>query len=283
MMPCVPVFDPRDQQALLAELLARVPGFAAAWKPGAGEPSWALLSVYARYLEILGEGINRLPERSLLSFLDTFGNSLLTAQSSRAPLVFKLLDTSPRDVELPAKSVVAAKLPPPPPSLLDPDPQDARPAAPLFYTAQTVMLTRAKLQALYSIDPGTDHYTDHIGDVRTGFVALASRDPVPHILYVGHDRVFALAGTAEVVLSFAMAGATRTLERKVVLVWEYLSQDGWLPLAVAEDTTARFTVDGKIRLTKGCGPDAKEDVVDGRKSYWIRARVSADPPRANVD
>ena len=55
MMPRAPVFDPRDQQALLAELLARVPGFAAAWKPSAGEPGWALLSVYARYLEILGE------------------------------------------------------------------------------------------------------------------------------------------------------------------------------------------------------------------------------------
>src|SRR5262249_20884869 len=162
---------------------ARVPGFAAAWRPGAREPGWALLGVYARYLEILGEGINRLPERSLLSFLDTFGNSLLTAQSSRAPLVFKLLDNSPRDVELPAKSVVAAKLPPPPPSLLDPDPKP--PPAPLFYTTQTVMLTRAKLLALYSIDPGSDRYTDHIGDVRTGFVALASRHPVPHILYVG--------------------------------------------------------------------------------------------------
>lgn len=49
-----------------------------------------------------------------------------------------------------------------------------------------------------------------------------------------------------------------------------------------EDSTARFTRDGSIVLRKDCGPDAKEDKLFGRTSYWLRARVEHRPPRAVV-
>ena len=60
---------------------------------------------------------NRTPERTELAFLETLGNALLPGQPARVPLVFDLLENSPQDVFLPARSQVAAKLPPPPTSV----------------------------------------------------------------------------------------------------------------------------------------------------------------------
>lgn len=272
-----PVYDGRDQRLLLAELLARMPGFAPDWRLREGDAGRALLAAYARYLEIMGEGLDRLPERTLLAFLDLYANSLLPAQSSRVPLVFSLLPTSPSDVVLPARTTVAAKLPPAPASPLA-RAIAAEPApAPLFYTTQTVSIARAALAAVRSVDPGADCFTDCSAGLSSGFTAFDDRVRVPHVLHFGHDSLFALKGTSEVVLAFAFSEAARP-ERLLVLDWEYLSADGWLPLQVAEDETARLTQEGRITLLKGCGPDAKPGEVNGRTTFWIRASVSLAQP-----
>lgn len=279
--PLAPLFDGRDKEALLAELVSRLPGFTPEWRVGTGEAGWALLAVLARDLEILADGLNRLPERSLLAFLDLFGNALITAQSSRVPLVFSLLPTSPSDVELPARSSVAARLPPPAPSF--PAAADVASVAevPLFYTTQTVSLARAQWVAVRSIDPEADRYTDVSAHLQSGFTAFDDRTPVAHLLYLGHDKLFALTGSAEVVLAIAFSEPARP-ERTLVLVWEYLSQDGWLPLQVVEDLTERLTTEGRITLTKCCGPDSKPDAVNGRISCWIRARIDLARPFVNI-
>lgn len=279
--PRAPLFDGRNKAALLAELVGRLPGFTPEWRVGTGEAGWALLAVYARYLEILADGVNRLPERSLLAFLDLFGDSLITAQSSRVPLVFTLLPTSPSDVELPARSSVAAKLPPPAPSFLASGAAAPSSGAPLFYTTQTVSLARAQLVAVRSIEPASDCYTDVSANLRSGFVAFDERTPVAHVLYLGHDKLFALTGTAEVVLAVAFSEAARP-ERTLVLDWEYLSHDGWLPLQVTDDTTERLTKEGRITLAKSWGPDSKQDALNGRVSYWIRARLNLARPFVNI-
>jgi hypothetical protein len=278
--PAWPVLDDRDRAALLAELLERLPGFLPEWRPGAGDPGRALLAAYARYLEILGEGLNRLPERSLLAFLDLFGTSLTTAQSARVPLVFTLLPTSPGDVQLPAQTSVAASLPPPAPSLLAQD-ADAAPPPPAFYTMQPVSLGRAPLVALRSVDPAADCMTDGSDGLQAGFTAFDDRTPVGHALHLGHATLFKLTGTAEIVLSVAFAEAARP-GRLLVAAWDYLSADGWLPLQVTVDGTRRFTTDGEITLSKCCGPDSKEGVVNGVTSCWIRATLDTAQPFADI-
>jgi uncharacterized phage protein gp47/JayE len=276
------MLDARDQNALLAQLLGDVPGFVTDWRPQPLEAGAALLNVYARYLEILGEGLNQLPARSLLSFLETFGTSLLPAQSARVPLTFQLLPNSPNEVVLPAQSTVAAKLPPPPPSVLGTASTADANSAPLFFTTETVSLSGANLTALYSIDPNNDLFTDHSATVVSGFTAFDNQTQVPHVLYLGHDKYFALAGSAEIVLSFTMEGSALAQGRKLILAWDYLSADGWLPLTITNDTTARFTQDGQVTLHKEIGPDSKQDSIGGQQSFWIRARVSSDPPRTTI-
>ncbi|MCY7353868.1 MAG: putative baseplate assembly protein [Lysobacter sp.] len=278
-----PLLDPRTREAVLTALRARAPGYLPEWvDPESIDAGQGFLSTLAYLRHVLGDALNRAPGRAKLAFLETLGHTLLPGQPARVPLVFTLLETAPQDVVLPARSQVAAQLPPPPASLeADSGATTRTPDAPRYFTTRTVMLTRAKLAALYSSDPRIDAYVDHAARITQGFVAFDGLQTSPHELYLGHDEFYALAGMAEISLSFDMAGAEYA-DRRMALEWEYLSKDGWLALSVEEDSTARLTRDGRIRLRKNCGPDGKRGKVMGRESYWIRARVGARPPAARV-
>jgi hypothetical protein len=271
-------------------LAANRAGYTPEWRAalGEGDPGEALLAILARQLEIQADSLNAMPLRMQLEYLEQLGASLLPAQSARAPLVFKLLDSATGDATVPAGSRVAAVLPPPAPSL-DGDAAPAPAAKPEFFTEQEITAMRGKLAALYSIDPQDDVYADHSAYRATGFSLFTGMQPVPHRIYLGHGELFKLAGAAEIVLAFDFATPGANVagvaagQRPLLLDWEYLSIDGWLPLTLVEDRTQRFTRDGKITLAKFHGPDAKEAAVGGRTSFWIRATVSDRVPRARID
>ena len=274
------------RDALAANRVGYTPEWSAAL--GQGDAGEAFLTILARQLEIQAAGLNAMPLRMQLEFLEQLGASLLPAQPARAPLVFKLLDTATGDATVPAGARVAAVLPPPPPSL-DGNAAPAAAAKPEFFTEQEIMAMRGKLAVVYSIDPDDDVYADHSADSTGGFSIFTAMQAIPHRIYLGHDQLFKLAGAAEIVLAFdfvapgADGTAAAAQQRPILLDWEYLSTDGWLPLTLVDDHTERFTRDGKITLAKFHGPDAKEDVVAGLSSYWIRATVSDDVPSARVD
>ncbi|HSW23255.1 MAG TPA: hypothetical protein VLJ62_10850, partial [Burkholderiaceae bacterium] len=207
--------------------------------------------------------------------------------SARAPLVFKLLDSATGNATVSAGTRVAAVLPPPPPSLEAGAPTP-RPAAPEFYTEGEITAMRGTLAAIYSIDPAEDLFADHTSAAETGFAVLEALSPVPHRLYLGHPELFRLTGTAQVVLTLdfappGMAAASvEARQRPLLLDWEYLSVNGWLPLTLVEDRTERFTRDGKIVIGKFTGPDAKAGKVASREAFWIRATVASRVPSARV-
>ena len=247
----------------------------------------ALAAIIARNLDVQTQGINAMPLRMLLEFLDRIGASVLPAQSARAPLVFKLLDTATGDATVPLGTRVAAVIAPPAPSL-ERDTATSRPVSPEFYTEHEITAMRGKLAAVYSIDPHEDVYADHTGSAETGFAVFDRLNPVPHRLYLGHAELLRLTGTAQIVLTVSFAGSggadtdAKARQRPLLLDWEYLSVNGWLPLTLVEDRTERFSRDGRIVLSKLGGPDAKEDEVLGRNAHWIRATVSNRVPAARI-
>jgi hypothetical protein len=287
---CTPLVAGRTLEQLRDALAANRAGYTPEWNapPGTGDTGEALLAILARQLEIQAGGLNAMPLRLQLEHLEQLGASLLPAQSARAPLVFKLLDSATGNATVPAGTRVAAVLPPAPPSLED-DAAPPRATQPEFFTEQEITAMRGKLAALYSIDPQDDVFADHTAQYASGFTLFSAMRPVPHRIYLGHDELFKLAGSAEIVLAFdfaapgvSAAGAAATRQRPLLLDWEYLSSDGWLPLTLVDDRTERFTRDGKITLAKFHGPDAKEEVVAGRMSHWIRATVSDRVPAARI-
>jgi hypothetical protein len=285
--PRPPLLASADAQALSQAMSTNRQGYTPGWRvpAGRGDAGAAIDTIFARYLEIQGDGINAMPQRLQLAFLDALGASVLAPQPARAPLVFTLLASASGDATVPQGTRVAAVLPPPAPSLVG----DAAPvpaAAPEFYTEQEFTAMRGALAALYSIDPQADLYADHGADAATGFTVFEAMQPVPHRLYLGHGELFNFAGPARIVLGIdfanARAGNAPGARRPLLLDWEYLSSDGWQPLALVEDGTRRFTVDGKITLAKFYGPDSKTDRVAGHAGFWIRATVSSRTPHARI-
>jgi hypothetical protein len=281
-MATAPVIDGRDRARILADLLAHVPGYTPEWRPAPGTPGHAWITILARTLELEAQALDAMPDRARLALLDTFGNSLMPAQSARAPLVFTLTPSATLDVTLPSGTKLAAKLPPPPPSLAG-TPAPTPPPDPIFSVEQTITLARAQLAAVYSVDPDADTYCDHSSAAATGFTLFDAMQPVPHAIYLGHDTQLKLSGTSEIIVSFDLA-APRGLgtSRPLLIDWEYLSEDGWLPLEIVEDQTERLTADGRVTLRTTCGPDAKEETFLGHTSYWIRGTVSARLPTARI-
>ncbi len=281
-----PIIDPRTRADVLASMLRRAPGYLPGlWRAAGQSADGALMQVFARYMELLIEGLNQMPDRSLLAFLDMLGVELLPAQAARVPLVFTLMKDSPLDPLLPADSQVAAPAQLLPPSLLPKGEENvAAPQSAIFSTAQTVTLTRAGLRALYSVRPDTDEYADHLARVAEGFTLFRDLQPTEHALYLGHNRLFALAGEASVRLAFDLGASGRiAATRPINLTWEYLSKDGWLSLVMEDDGTRGLTRNGEILLRKSCGPDAKEETIAGHTSFWLRGRMTNPLPSMSGD
>ena len=262
-----------DQAAMAQSLLRRLPGYTPEWSLAPGAKGYALLEVLAHYRALLDIGAAGLPERNLLALLDTLAIPLLPAQAARVPLVFQLTPNSPVDVTVAADSQLAAIPPPPPASPLATAPA-ANPAPVLFFTEQTVTLARAKLSALYSVDPGSDTYADHSASLNSGFSVFGDMTGSEHAIYLGHDRLFKLGGREITLLLQCTLDAAPT--KPLDIHWQYLSESGWLTLQKAEeeDTTRGLTRDGQIALRLDCGPDAKKEIFHGRATYWVRGTLN---------
>jgi hypothetical protein len=275
-----PLISAQDAAAIRAALSSRRAGYVPEWSADS-DAGTALNAAFARNLEVQGAGLNAAPLRLQLEFLDSIGANVLPAQPARAPLVFTLLDNAAAEAAVPAGCRVGAVLPPPVPSL-----ETAATASPTqppeFFTEQQFTAMRGTLAALYSIDPDADTYEDHGVSGANDFRTFETTTPVPHRLYLGHGALFDLAGAADIVLAFSFGAPGLAQQRPLLLDWEYLSADGWLPLALVEDGTARFTRDGTITLRKSSGPDSKRDLVGGIENCWIRAGVSARIPAARI-
>lgn len=201
-----------EPRALVSEpgpedLILRARGYTPEWHPAPGTPGHALAQAFARYIQLLKAGLAQAPNRSFMAFLEMLGVELLPAQAGRAPLVFTLMDESPVDVTLPEKSQVAATPAQPAPSRTSAVAESA-PRQPLvFSTERTITLCRAKLNALYSVDPGRDEFADHTSGAGGPFTLFGDMRPTEHALYLGHDELFALAGDITVILAFSMASS----------------------------------------------------------------------------
>jgi uncharacterized phage protein gp47/JayE len=270
-----PVLDPRKQADVLAALTRDLPGYTPEWTPGPASPGLALMKIFARFAGILIGGVNRVPDRNQLAFLDAMGIHLLPAQAAEAPLVFTLAQTSPVDVTLPANSQVAAPPQPAVPSVATADPPQIASSQPVpFATMESISLSRAKLATLYSIDPGSDEYADHSASLTTGFTLFENMGLTEHAIYLGHDTLFAFNGSIKLLLLIGLrAGADTALS----IQWEYLASTGWVALSSApeDDTTGGLQQDGTIIVQRDCGPAAKLDTFAGQKSYWVRGRLTA--------
>jgi hypothetical protein len=263
-----------DHEEFLTDLQKRLPGYVPGWLPEDPGFSLALMRIFARYLDIFAVGLNQVPDRSRMAFLDMLGIQLLPAQAARAPLVFTLTENAPVDVTLPRGSQVAATASLKPPSSSTSKREPASPVESTFATGQTITLSRSRIAALYSIDPRSDAFADHTAQRTDGFTLFDDLGPTEHAIYLGHNQLFAIDGEDVVVmLSFSIESE---IAHPLKTQWEYLTDSGWSPLVSApeDDTTDGMRRDGLIILRRDCAPKARQDTFEGHTSYWLRGLLT---------
>ena len=144
-----PPLDPRTFQVLLNQVARRADEFAPAWQSrDRDDVGMALAAIFAHYLEILLERLNRVPERNLLAFLDLMGVGLLPPGAAQAPVVFTLSPTAGTSGSVPAGTQVATVQ------------TETQPAV-IFETEQDLTVVAAQLVAIYTIEPDQDRYANH--------------------------------------------------------------------------------------------------------------------------
>lgn len=277
-----PILDPRQEAAIVQELVQRAAGYVPGWAPIEGQPGMALAHIYARMLQALGERVNRAPDKNRLAFFDQLGVNLITAQAAVAPVVFAPISQI-GDARVPAGSQVAAQVP-------------GRDDPMVFETRNTVALVAAQLMEVVTLWPGRDSYADHSAAALGGsaFELFAGLKPVPHELYLAHGKHFALAGQARVDVQFEL---TRPSSEPLPWAWEYWDGEVWRQFKAftdgatttvasaasataigSVDGTAGLTRSGTVRLATDCA-ETKRRRINGSDSYWIRARLTEPMPR----
>lgn len=264
-----PQLDPRDAQAFVGDFLARLPGYVPGWRPAAGQPSWAVIQAYGRYLRALAERLGLAPDKNKLAFLEMMGVNLLPAQASRAPVVFSAMPQV-GDGRIPARTQIGATV-------------AGRDEPLIFETEQPIALAAAQVAEVVTLWPGKDAYADHTQAALSGqpFTLFAPLRPVPHELYLAHDTLFALSGQATVTLQVELA---RPGSQALPVVWEYWDGDVWrafkpfksvieASLNDSMDGTEGLTRSGLIRLVADCAATQKT-TIDGLEAYWLRGRVT---------
>jgi hypothetical protein len=181
-----PVLDGRTEADVIARLQELARDDLPEWRPPPeGDAGRALQHGFSRLLELALQRLNRVPDRSLLAFLETMGVSLLAPAPARAPVTFTLAPGSPATV-VPAGT------------------QTATGTGITFETEAQFTAVPAALVAAHTVDPVADRFSDQTaatGGTRVqGFAPLTGTFALPHVLWLGSDALLDAGRAVDVAL-----------------------------------------------------------------------------------
>ena len=159
----------------------------------------------------------------------------------------------------------------------------------LFETERSTGLAAAELKDVVSLWPGRDQYINHSAAFLAGapFTPFRKRElqDTPHILYLAHDTLLALAGKSQVNLTFEL---TTSGSEPLTTSWEYWDGKVWREFlsmrpgcdpaeSRALEGTLGLTRSGTMQLRTDCAETARTK-VNGIEAFWIRGRLDEPLP-----
>ena len=256
---------------VFAELESRCPAYTPELIPATGGAESALFQIFARDMQTTIQRLNKAPTKNFLAFLDMMGISLIPPQAARAPVVFKPVLRAANG-QVPAGAQLGATVP--------------NVQGPLtFETENAIAMAAANLVQVAVVLPDQDQYSDYSSSVSGGrsFTLFDSLQPIPHVLYLANNMLFAFSGTTQIQIEFELAVPGSS---SLTVAWEFWDGQVWRPFAPFDatldavpsvDGTNGFTRSGVITLQAQCGKSA-QTTVQGLKAYWIRGRLDQPLP-----
>jgi hypothetical protein len=236
-----------------------------AWNETNDRLGATLIKIFARFVEIIIERLNQVPEKNFIAFLDLLGASRLPPQPARAQLTFALADGATGDTLVPAGTQVSGTAAGGGPPVI-------------FETEHDLVVTSARLAAVFARDPVNDRYADWSAPLAHGAsqgeLVFQGKQAIEHAFYVGHETMLGRAAIEEVKLDFELdqvSAATNALP----LQWEVWDGKEGIKLD-ATDNTANLTKSGQVVLRRpALIPKLifPELIVGSSTSRWLRCRL----------
>jgi hypothetical protein len=264
-----PVIDTRSATEIIAQARGLGATYAPEWASSDGDRGMALLSIFARLMEIMISRLNRVPEKHFLGFLDTAGVYLLPPQAAIAPIrFFPTVGAKDDGVVLAGTQVATAPAP--------------GQAALTFETETGLTVCRSRLMHLFSHNPARDMYADRQSVIAANeqntdgvFAPFLGTDLIPHRLYLTQDTLFSIRQRTRLTLTFTLADMTADHME--------LFQNGirWTIEATGQDITPASVIADLAGKTIGVVFDdpllttIDTAKVGGVNGYWLRAETGA--------
>jgi hypothetical protein len=251
-----PKLDDRTYDELRNQLIDRIPTLCPRWTDfNPSDPGITVLELMAWMAEVLLYRINRVPEKSLIRFLELIGVELRPPTCARTWVVFTPAATQEDSAPfVPSGTRVSAASDGPEPVA--------------FETTDGLNLTTAKLIKILNAG---DDITDNVAPADERGTSILDHPDDRHILYVGDSRLGdCQRGT---VLHLAI-GLDSPMSGPVHVEWEVKDGDTWIPLLPLTDETFGLRQSGEVRFVAE-RPFAEAEVAQ-IKSHWLRLRLIGD-------
>ncbi|MBD2503801.1 putative baseplate assembly protein [Anabaena azotica] len=234
----------------------------------------ALISIFARYAEIIIQRLNKAPEKNLLAFLKLLGASQLPPQPARVPLTFFLTKGSLTDAIVQAGTQVAK-----PPNKGEQDPV-------IFETERELVVTAGELASLFVVAPQQDTWSDRRNwltpnHATIGFVFRGDR-PIEHSFYLACEDLFTLPVTKKVTLTIQSPEIAKLAALR--LIWSYGNGQDWAKIEnnmISSSLISSPT--GQVwQVTIGDFPLPSKRSLNGITSAWLKVQLDQALPSGST-
>ncbi|MCB0302442.1 MAG: putative baseplate assembly protein [Calditrichaeota bacterium] len=286
MKPLSPGIDTRSFAELLHLARAMAPYYLPEWDTLQDrDPGVALLKIYLNLYELVIDRLNQVPDKNLIAFLDMAGIQQRRAQTAEAAVVFTLANGTRVNVPVLKGSELTG----------EGTNEEGASETVIFRTKNDLLVSYAQLQEVFSADPRTDAIFAHMEkdkSVAASFTILEGTTRQEHALYLGHQDLFNINGTARITLELDIpAGASENENERLKFIWEYWNGSYWVKLAEFDpdktvtdangtnvtdtdnDSTNAFQHSGKMELIKANPGEIAEGEFFGQPSHWLRCRL----------
>ncbi len=220
------------------------------------DPGITLIETFAYLVDQLIYRLNKVPERSYLTFLELMGVELFAPSAARVPVTFWLTAPMAEDRVVEAATEVATR-------------RRRTSESIIFRTIEDLTITSCR--RTYVMAAGADgrpyDQTSELANERP-VAAFSSPPEVDEVLYIGLSRAVANCAVAIHVDCDAEGHGIDPTDPP--WVWEALGTDGWTRCDV-EDHTGGFNEPGDVVVhVPGSHVEA---VLEERSAGWVRCRI----------
>lgn len=275
-----PTIDQRDYEHLVEQLNKKVSFYAPEWSFSEHNPDFgsALALIFLHLLEGNISRLNKIPYKSLITFLNHFNIDRAPATSAVANVQFTLTEGSPESVFIEKGLQLSAK-----------NEETGEPI--IFETASTALLTPARMEQIIAVFPKEDRIVRHVEDEHWQHASeeeLGSpssnstfmlyghngENIQEHTFYIEHSYLFHIESPSSIEIVFhypmqekALFESVELLGQASLVVWEYYSEGEWHAF------DAVHSYQNRLRLLKLQPRAVEEYDLNGQVGRYIRCRA----------